>query len=67
MTKTARIQSEPTSLHLTDVSDATAVAVASLHAMASGTLADFHTLYTADAVNREAQTEPPTQSRQGAL
>jgi predicted ester cyclase len=59
MTETARIHSEPTSLHLTDVSDATAVAVASLHAMASGTLADFRTFYTADAVNREAKTEPP--------
>jgi predicted ester cyclase len=38
-------------------SDATAVA--SLHAMASGTLADFRALYTADAVNREARSEPP--------
>jgi len=38
-------------------SDATAVA--SLHAMASGTLADFQALFTADAVNREARTEPP--------
>ena len=39
--------------------DDTGVAIASLHAMGSGTLADFQALYTADAVNREAQTEPP--------
>jgi len=38
---------------------ATAVAVGSLHAMGSGTLADFSALYTADAVNREAMAEPP--------
>ena len=37
----------------------TEVAIASMHAMASGTLADFQALYTADAVNREAKTEPP--------
>ena len=33
---------------------AAAVAVASMHAMGSGALADFESLYTADAVNREA-------------
>jgi predicted ester cyclase len=41
------------------VSGDAAVAVASLHAMASGTLADFEALYTPDAVNREAVDEPP--------
>lgn len=35
------------------------VAVASLHAMGSGTLAEFRSLYTEDAVNREARAEPP--------
>ena len=35
------------------------VAVASLHAMGSGTLADFQALYTEDAINREALAEPP--------
>ncbi|KUG60224.1 ester cyclase [Nesterenkonia jeotgali] len=35
------------------------VAVASLHAMGSGTKADFRPLYTEDAVNREALAEPP--------
>jgi predicted ester cyclase len=39
--------------------DDTAVAIASMHAMASGTLDDFHALYTVDAVNREAEAEPP--------
>ncbi len=39
--------------------DDTAVAIASMHAMRSGTLADFQALYTTDAVNREAKTEPP--------
>jgi predicted ester cyclase len=41
------------------LTDDTAVAIASMHAMGSGTLADFDVLYTADAVNREAMTEPP--------
>ena len=36
-----------------------AVAVASMHAMGTGTLDDFTALYTNDAVNREAMTEPP--------
>jgi predicted ester cyclase len=34
-------------------------AIASMHAMRAGTLDDFHALYTPDAVNREARTEPP--------
>jgi len=42
-----------------ETTDDAAVAIASIHAMGSGTLADFHALYTVDAVNREAQTEPP--------
>lgn len=37
-----------------------AVAVASLHAMGTGTLTDLEALYTWDAVNREAITEPPS-------
>lgn len=37
----------------------TAVAIASLHAMAAGTRAEFDRFYTADAVNREARDEPP--------
>lgn len=41
------------------VDDVAAVAVASLHAMGTGTLVDFEALYTPDAVNREAMTEPP--------
>ena len=36
-----------------------AVAIASLHAMTSGTRAEFEALYTADAVNRESVAEPP--------
>ncbi|HEY5788512.1 MAG TPA: ester cyclase [Microlunatus sp.] len=60
--------SETVPLHLasTDQRDAhsvggddTAVAIASMHAMGSGTLADFGALYTADAINREAIAEPP--------
>ena len=38
---------------------ATALAVASLHAMGTGTVEDFRTFYTAEAVNREAVAEPP--------
>jgi len=38
---------------------ATAVAVASLHAMSAGTLADLTVLYTADCINREARTSRP--------
>jgi len=50
----------PDHRQVADLSDgATAVAVASLHAMGSGTLADFEALYTSDAVNRESATEPP--------
>jgi predicted ester cyclase len=64
MPATARILSESTDhrqeSHLVAVSgDATAVAIASMHAMGSGTLADFQAFYTADAVNWEAKTEPP--------
>ena len=72
MPETARVHSDSTDQrhesHLMAVSgddtadhtaDDTGVAIASLHAMGSGTLADFQALYTADAVNREAQTEPP--------
>ncbi len=36
-----------------------ALAIASLHAMGSGTRDDFDALYTADTVNREAVNEPP--------
>ena len=35
------------------------IAVRSIHLMASGDLADFEEVYTADAVNREAEAEPP--------
>lgn len=64
MTETARVHSESADpcreSHYVAVSgDDTAVAIASMHAMGSGTLADFQALYTADAVNREAATEPP--------
>lgn len=44
---------------VSEITSDTAVAVTSIHAMASGSLADFHRLYTADAVNREAKDEPP--------
>ena len=50
----------PDHRQVTDLSDgAAAVAVASMHAMGSGALADFESLYTEDAVNRESATEPP--------
>lgn len=50
----------PDHRQVTDLSDgAAAVAVASMHAMGSGAPADFESLYTADAVNRESATEPP--------
>lgn len=42
-----------------DPADNKATALASMFAMGSGTLADFELLYTADAVNREAISEPP--------
>jgi predicted ester cyclase len=59
MPETARVLAESTDhRHLTNGSDDT-TAVASIHAMGSGTLVDFEGLYTADAVNREAVTEPP--------
>lgn len=44
--------------HLVERDDC-AVAIASLHAMGSGSLADFGVLYTSDVVNREAEAEPP--------
>jgi ketosteroid isomerase-like protein len=50
-------------MHTTTDAD---VAVASLHAMGSGTLSEFRELYTADAVNREAQSEPPNTRGTGA-
>lgn len=63
MTETARAHSNSTHGYLgtrrSAVSGDAAVAVASLHAMGSGTLSDFEALYTADAVNREALNEPP--------
>ena len=50
----------PETAHTTTrTTDDVLVAVASLHAMGTGTLHDFEALYTADAVNREAITEPP--------
>ena len=58
-TNTASLDA-PDHRQLTAPGDATAaVAVASIHAMGSGSLADFEPLYTADAVNRESATEPP--------
>jgi len=65
MPETAHIHSESTDQrhesHLAAVASdvATDAAAASLHAMGSGTLADFQALYTADAINREAKDEPP--------
>lgn len=44
---------------IVDPADDKAIALASMSAMGSGTLADFEPLYTADAVNREAISEPP--------
>ena len=59
-TTTTASPDAPDQRQLTAPSDATAaVAVASLHAMGSGTFADFASLYTEDAVNRESATEPP--------
>ena len=65
MPESARLLAEPT-VHprLTEVGagapdDDVAVALASLHAMGAGTLADFDALYTADVINREAVDEPP--------
>ena len=59
MPETARVLAESTDhRYLTNGSDDT-TAVASINAMGSGTLVDFESLYTADAVNREAITEPP--------
>ena len=44
-----------TTIHTGDI----AIAIASMHAMGSGSLADLEPLYTDDAVNREAKDEPP--------
>ena len=53
---------------VTAPSDATAaVAVASLHAMGSGSFADFASLYTEDAFNRESATEPPDTRGTGSV
>jgi predicted ester cyclase len=41
------------------VTDDTRTAIRSMHLMASGDLADMKAVFTADAVNREAETEPP--------
>jgi predicted ester cyclase len=64
MSETAHLHPDPTDQrresHLGAArEDDTAVAIASLHAMGSGTFAEFEALYTADAVNREAENEPP--------
>ena len=44
---------------MTTTIDDTQIALAALHAMGSGTLADLTALYTSDCVNREAKDEPP--------
>lgn len=60
MPETSHVPPESDDLHRKKASgDATAVAIASLRAMGSGTLAEFEAHYTVDAVNREARTEPP--------
>jgi predicted ester cyclase len=41
------------------VTDEKETAIRSMHLMASGSLADLEAVYTADAVNREAEDEPP--------
>ena len=41
------------------VTDDTRTAIRSMHLMGSGSLADMEAVYTADAVNREAEDEPP--------
>ena len=41
------------------VTDDKSTAIRSMHLMASGSLADLETVYTADVVNREAKDEPP--------
>jgi predicted ester cyclase len=43
----------------TSVTDDTRTAIRSMQLMGSGELADLETVYTADAVNREARNEPP--------
>jgi predicted ester cyclase len=44
---------------MTTTIDDPGTAVASLHAMGSGTLADLAAVYAADCINREARDEPP--------
>lgn len=44
--------------HLSESGDVD-VALASMHAMADGSLEDFEEFYTPDATNRESVTEPP--------
>ncbi|MFI6132655.1 ester cyclase [Micromonospora sp. NPDC051141] len=46
-------------MSITPVTADTRVAIRSLHLMGSGNLADMATVFTADAVNREAKDEPP--------
>lgn len=61
ISETADYQHEnhPDAVSNTTADDAASVAIASMRAMASGTLKDFHAFYTTDAVNREAKDEPP--------
>ena len=59
MPETVRVLAESADHRCLANGGAAAVAVASIHAMGSGTLVDFEGLYTDDAVNREAKTEPP--------
>jgi predicted ester cyclase len=47
------------------VSDDTRTAIRSIHLMGSGDLVDLAEVYTADAVNREAEDEPPDTRGQG--
>ena len=50
---------ETTSTDSTTATGNATVAIASMHAMRSGSLSDFEELYTADVLNREAEAEPP--------
>ena len=54
MPETAQLHSASTL-----VPDDATVAIAALHAMGSGTPADFRALYTSDVINRESEAEPP--------
>jgi len=44
---------------MTTTTDDQGTAIASLHAMGSGTLADLTTVFTSDCLDREAKREPP--------